>query len=78
MSNLGIAGFERFHEYYNVTLPLSIEPNAQFGECTIERINVNGNYEPSNCCFIPLSEQPKNRRNSKKNQIAKEMLEWEK
>lgn len=51
--------------------------NAQFGECTIERINVNGNYEPSNCCFIPLSEQAKNRRNSKKNQIAKEMLEGE-
>lgn len=51
--------------------------NAQFGECTIERINVNGNYEPSNCCFIPLSEQPKNRRNSKANQIAKELLEGE-
>jgi hypothetical protein len=49
--------------------------DAKFGECTIERINVNGNYEPLNCCFIPLSEQPKNRRNSKKNQIAKEMLE---
>ena len=51
---------------------------AKFGECTIERINVNGNYEPSNCCFIPLSEQPKNRRSSKKYQIAKELLEGEK
>ena len=29
---------------------------------TIERVNVNGNYEPSNCTWIPRSEQPKNRR----------------
>ena len=31
---------------------------------TIERKNVNGNYCPENCCWIPKSEQPKNRRNS--------------
>ena len=30
---------------------------------SIERIDVNGNYEPSNCTFIPLAEQSKNRRN---------------
>ena len=29
---------------------------------TIERRNNNGNYEPSNCCWIPKSEQSKNRR----------------
>ena len=29
---------------------------------SIERIDVNGNYEPSNCCWIPLSEQSKNTR----------------
>lgn len=29
---------------------------------TIERINVNGGYEPSNCCWIPLNEQYKNKR----------------
>ncbi len=31
---------------------------------TIERVNNDGNYEPSNCTWIPLSEQSKNRRNS--------------
>lgn len=31
---------------------------------TIERINVNGNYEEKNCTWIPFSEQSKNRRPS--------------
>lgn len=31
-------------------------------DLTIERKEVNGNYEPSNCEWIPLSEQAKNRR----------------
>lgn len=34
---------------------------------TLERINVNGHYEPSNCCWIPKSEQMKNTRRSVKN-----------
>jgi hypothetical protein len=31
---------------------------------SIERIDVNGNYEPKNCTWIPLKEQSWNRRNS--------------
>ena len=30
MSNLGIAGFEKFHAYDNIMLPPSIEPNAKY------------------------------------------------
>ena len=33
-------------------------------ELTIERINVNGNYEPNNCTWIPMSEQYKNKQSN--------------
>lgn len=33
---------------------------------SIERIDVNGNYEPNNCKWIPFSEQGKNKRYSGK------------
>lgn len=33
---------------------------------TIDRIDVNGNYEPSNCRWITNAEQQRNRRNNKK------------
>jgi hypothetical protein len=34
--------------------------NGYDDSLSIERIDVNGNYEPSNCKFIPLAEQPLN------------------
>ena len=33
-------------------------------DLTIERIDVNGNYEPSNCTWIPMSEQYKNKQSN--------------
>lgn len=36
--------------------------NGYREDLTIERINPFGNYEPENCCWIPKSEQGKNRR----------------
>lgn len=40
--------------------------NNRSNVLSIERINVNGNYEPSNCKWIPVREQAWNKRNSKK------------
>nr|DAU27661.1 MAG TPA: hypothetical protein [Caudoviricetes sp.] len=38
------------------------DEDALLGECTIDRIDVNGNYEPDNCRWITIAEQQKNKR----------------
>jgi hypothetical protein len=45
--------------------------NGYSGNLSIDRINVNGNYEPSNCRWIRMAEQQKNRRNCKAYKKAK-------
>ena len=37
------------------------DENAPRGKCTIDRIDVNGDYEPSNCRFITIQEQQSNK-----------------
>lgn len=40
------------------------DDQAPHGECTIDRINVNGDYEPSNCRFVSMAVQARNKRHS--------------
>ena len=40
------------------------DSEAPMGQCTIDRINVNGNYEPDNCRWISDKEQQRNRTNN--------------
>lgn len=46
---------------------------------SIERLNVNGNYEPSNCAWITMEEQARNKRNTiwiEYNGMNKPLTEW--
>lgn len=58
----GIAVCDRWKDSFETFM-------ADMGNCpdgySIERINVDGNYEPSNCKWIPRREQARNTRKSK-------------
>lgn len=46
------------HSYENFIADMGKMPDESY---SLERIDVYGDYEPSNCKWIPMNEQPKNR-----------------
>ena len=61
----GITVCEEWHDYtkfkewaYNN----GYDDSAPKWECTIDRIDYNGNYEPSNCRWVSMDVQRKNKR----------------
>lgn len=41
------------------------DPKCKYGDCTIDRINVDGNYCPENCRFVSFLVQENNKRNNR-------------
>jgi hypothetical protein len=54
----GITVCDRWRVFENFLADMGIRSEG----LTIERIDNDGNYEPSNCCWIPKSEQSRNQR----------------
>lgn len=55
------------------------DENAPHGDCTIDRIDVNGDYCPENCRFVDLMVQGSNKRNNRHithNGITMTQSEW--
>lgn len=53
-----------FNTFAEWALANGYDKTAPRGQCTLDRINPYGNYEPSNCRWISISEQQCNKRRS--------------
>ena len=58
--------WKNYKNFRDWMLSNGYDPLAPRGKCTIDRIDVNGNYCPENCRVVPMSVQAKNRRNTRK------------
>ena len=64
----GIKVCDDWHEYKNFkewALLSGYDDNAPQGVCTLDRIDNNGDYEPSNCRWVTIQEQIRNMRRRK-------------
>lgn len=53
-----------FQSFYDWAIKNGYDENAKYGKCTLDRIDVNGNYEPDNCRWVDMKVQTRNRTNN--------------
>ncbi len=73
---IGEHGAENFIKW---ALKSGYDENADFGQCTIDRIDVDGNYCPENCKWSTMKEQGNNKRNNRYityNGETKTLTQW--
>lgn len=63
-----------FDSFYEWSMNNGYNPDAKHGECTIDRIDVNGNYEPDNCKWVNMIEQANNKTDTKRYLFNGELL----
>ena len=71
----GITVCERWMDFANFHADMGERPAG----LTIERIDVNGNYEPGNCRWADLTAQANNKRNNRTvewNGVCKTLMQW--
>lgn len=71
----GISVCERWHDYAAFMEDMGPRPEGH----TLDRINNDGNYEPTNCQWIPAAMQARNKQNTLRpeyNGVVRPLTEW--
>ena len=72
--------WKQFDAFCDWALANGYNETANFGECTLDRIDSNGNYTPENCRWVSMKVQNNNRRNNHRvtfNGETKTVTQWE-
>lgn len=63
-----------FMMFYEWAIDNGYNPNGKSREYTLDRIDVNGNYEPGNCRFVNMTIQANNKTDTKRHLVNGEYL----
>jgi hypothetical protein len=70
---------DNFENFYNWAINNGYKEDAKYGECMLDRVDVNKDYCPLNCRFVDMKTQQNNRRNNKLityNEQTKNLTQW--